>query len=485
MRSIVLIQPREGVYNKVLRPWVPLSLLSASVKIDHEGYPVKIIDQRVNEEWKNELIQSLAQEPICVGITSMTGSQILGALEASQIVKKYSQTPVVWGGVHPTLFPQQTLENQFIDIVVKGEGEETFYQLVKRLENKISLHDLSGVCYKEDGRIIKNHDRPFIDLDEVPHTPYHLVNINNYLHRFFSEKEVIEVESSRGCPFACAFCYNPLYNKRTWRPLSAKKVVAEIKRLVERYSIRSFHFIDDGFFIDKKRVNKIMQGIIEENLKIKMGFQGVRIDTFDKMSDDDIAILNKAGGRFLQFGVESGSPRILEMINKRLKVNQVISLNRRLAKYPQLIPYYNFMCGFPTETKEDFLRTTSLEWTILKENKNAMISPFHHYKPYPGTALCELSVSRNYDPPENLEEWGHFDWTELIPQGQNRKTLRFLKNVEMVSILVDKKMEKQSDSIFWTIMAKLYRPVARFRFKNNFYSFMPEGRFMMKLKRKY
>jgi hypothetical protein len=114
----------------------------------------------------------------------------------------------------------------------------------------------------------------------------------------------------------------------------------------------------------------------------------------------------------------------------------------------------------------------------LKENKNAMISPFHHYKPYPGTALCELSMSRDYTYPASLEDWGHFDWTELIRKDQNRKTMRFLKNVEMTSILVDKKMENQSDSVFWTIMAKIYRPVARFRFRNNFYSFMPEGRFM-------
>lgn len=483
MRSIVLVQPREGLYNKVLKPWIPLSLLSAVAKIDDQGYPVKLIDQRVNPEWKNELIEYLAQDPICVGITSMTGSQILGALEASHIVKKHSQIPVVWGGVHPTLFPRQTLKNQSIDIIVKGEGEETFYQLAKRLEESISFHDLPGICYKKDGKIIENPDHPFIDLDSVPPTPYHLVNISNYLHRFFSEKQVIEIESSRGCPFACAFCYSPLYNRRTWRPLSAEKVVAEIKSLIDRYSIHSFHFIDDGFFIDKKRVNEIMQGIIDENLRIKIGFQGVRIDTFDMMSDSDIARLHKAGGRFLQFGVESGSPRILEMINKRIQVQQVISLNQRLVKYPQLIPYYNFMCGFPTETEEDLFKTISLGWTLLKENKNAMISPFHHYKPYPGTALCELSASRNNVYPESLEDWGHFDWTELIQQNQSRKTLRFLKNVEMTSILVDKKMENQSDSVFWTIMAKIYRPVARFRFRNNFYSFMPEGRFM-KLERR-
>src|SRR3972149_3065162 len=112
MRNIILIQPREGIYNKVLRPWIPLSLLSAAVKLDQEGYNITIIDQRINYRWKDDLIQSLAQEPICVGITSMTGSQIFGALEASQLVKENSKIPVLWGGVHATIFPMQTLENK-------------------------------------------------------------------------------------------------------------------------------------------------------------------------------------------------------------------------------------------------------------------------------------------------------------------------------------------------------------------------------------
>lgn len=477
MRSIVLLQPREGIYNNVLKPWVPLSLLSAVSKIDREGYPCKIIDQRVNENWESELIQELDKNPICVGITSMTGSQILFALEAAQIVKKYNQISVVWGGVHPSLFPKQTLENKLIDIVVKGEGEETFYQLIKRLETKTSLDGLQGISYKNKGKIIENPERPFLKLDDYSETPYHLLNINDYLHKFFSEKKVIEIESSRGCPFSCGFCYSPSYNNRLWRALSAEKVVERIKKLVDSYSIRSFHFIDDAFFINKKRVNDIMSAIIEANLKIKMGFQGVRIDTFDRMSNDEISLLIRAGGRFLQFGVESGSLRILELINKEVKIEQIISLNQRLSRYPKLIPYYNFICGFPTETREDIFATTGLAWTLLIENKNAMISPFHHYKPYPETPLFKFTENQNFVSPEKLEDWGKFDWTELIQSSKEKKTMRLLRNIEMASILVDKKMENQSDSIFWTVMAKIYRPIARFRFKNNFFTFMPESVF--------
>lgn len=475
MKSIVLVQPHEGVYNKVFKPWVPLSLICTAAKLDQEGYPITIIDQRINENWKAALLESLAQKPVCVGVTSMTGSQVLGALEASKLVKENSRVPVVWGGVHSTLFPDQTLANDHIDIIVKHEGEETFYQLVKRLEAQQPLNGLAGICYKQDGKVVKNPDRPFIEPDELPPPPYHLVKVNDYLHQYFSEKRVLELESSRGCPYACAFCYNALFNKRAWRPWSAEQVIERIRHLADRYSVRAFHFIDDAFFIDRHRVNEIMRGIVAENLPIRIGFQGIRIDNLCRMEDHELDLLYRAGTRFFQFGVESGSPRILEMINKKIRVEDVISLNRRLAKFPKLIPYYNFMCGLPTETKKDLFDTTRIAWTLLQENKNALISPFHHYKPYPGTVLSKIAMNESYCIPKNLEEWGYFDWTEAVVQDRDKKTDRLHKKVEMTSIFADHKLELQSDSMLWTFMAKLYRPVARFRLRNNFYSLMPES----------
>lgn len=472
---MILIQPHEGVYNKVLKPWIPLSLLCAASKLDLENYPITIIDQRTDSSWKDKLEKALADGPICVGITSMSGSQIRGALEASKLVRKLSKVPIVWGGVHCTIFPAQTIASDDMDILVKGEGEETFYQLVKRLEAGESLEGLEGLCYKHNGEIVENPDRDYIKPDDYAHVPYHLVNVEDYLHQFFSEKRVVEIESSRGCPFSCAFCYNNLYNKGTWRALSASAVVDRICRIIDQYGIRAFHFIDDAFFINKKRAREIMQTILDKDLQIKMGFQGIRVDTVCKMDDSDLELLCEAGGRFLQFGVESGSPRILEIINKQMKVEDAISTNRRLAAFPQIIPYYNFMCGFPTETKEDVFKTTSLAWTLLRENKNALISPFHHFKPYPGTELAKTAISEDFHIPETLEEWGDFDWTQAIDQKEAILDRKLMKKIEMASILADRKMERQADSVFWTIMAKLYRPIARFRLKNNFYSMMPES----------
>jgi len=351
------------VYNRVFKPWVPLSLLSTGAKLDAEGYKVVIIDQRTDKEWKKRLTGELGQNPICVGVTSMTGSQILGALEATETVKTHNpRIPLIWGGVHASIFPRETLKHPQIDLVVKHEGEETFFQLVKRLEAGESMAGLAGVCYKENGEYRENPDRPFIDLDQHPEPAYHLINIEDYLHSYFNDKQVLELESSRGCPFSCGFCYNALYNKRLWRPLSAERVVGRIVDLHQRYGIEAFHFIDDAFFIDRQRANKIMQMLAEEKLGIRLGFQGIRVDTFVRMGKDTLDLMDRAGVKFLQFGVESGSTRILQLINKRIKVEDVAEINRSLAAYPAIIPYYNFMCGFPSETTEDVFMSTKLAW---------------------------------------------------------------------------------------------------------------------------
>lgn len=473
-RPVVLLRPAEGLYAKVFRPWVPLSLLAAATKLDETGYPIILIDQRISDDWKSDLRNALLQDPICIGVTSMTGSQITHALEISTFVKQHSSAPLVWGGVHATLFPLQTIEHSLVDIVVKGEGEETFLQLVMRLEQKLSLRGLEGVVYKDNNKIVNNPDRPFLDLNSLPPVPYHLVDVNKYLHRYFNEDNVLEFETSRGCPFDCTFCYNPLYSQRRWRAWDASRILDDMTPLVENYGVRAFHFVDDGFFIDHERTRRIMKGILNRKWKIKMGFQGSRVDTVDQLNDEDLDLIIEAGGVFLQVGVESGSSRILEILSKKIHPLQVEAFNKRLSRYPQMKVYYNFMCGFPTETAQDILQTASLAWTLLQNNPHALVSAFHFYKPYPGTILRERIVHKDDTTPPTLEGWGNFNWTQYIGRDQDATTKELMERIEFVSVLVDQKMRYQSDSFALRTLAALYRPLARLRLKNNWYSWMPE-----------
>jgi len=474
MEDIILVHPRDGIYNKLYKPWLPLALLSASSMLEHDGFRIRIIDTRLSRTWANDLYTAAKAGPLCVGITSMTGSQISSALEASQIARHSGDAPIFWGGPHPSLFPEQTLKNPLIDGIVQGEGEVTFLRLANALREGKSLDGIEGLWFKENGRIRQNPRRPFLDLDTFPGLPYHLVDVSKHLHRYFSEDAVLEVETSRGCPYACKFCYNALYNFRKFRGFSPERVVDHLMMLNRDFGVNVFHFVDDAFFVNLPRAREIMEGILHKNLSVKMGFQGIRIDTIASMSDDDLDLLYRAGGRFLQFGVESGSPRILDLIDKRLRVDQVHAQNKRLSRYPGLFPLYNFMCGFPSETRDDLLQTVGTAWTILQDNRQAIISPFHHYKHYPGTALYEQARVDHYQTPRSLSEWSRCDWTESIRRQQSRSDIRLMKKVETVSIFADKKIEMQTNSRLFSWLATIYRPVARARLKKNLYSFMPE-----------
>jgi len=473
METVLLIHPLDGIYNKIMPSTLPLALLSIAAPLVKENYKVKIIDQRVNLEWKKTLKEALKENPICVGITSMTGSQINFALEASKIVKENSNVPVIWGGVHVSLFPKQTLKNKYIDIGIMKEGENTFLELINTIKQKKSIDKIKGIVYKKEGEIIITSEREFTDLNKLPKLPYYLVDMRKYVHKSFKQEKVIDIETSRGCPYACGFCYNSFYNKSNWRSMSPEKVIENLKILINNYNIKSFYFIDDNFFANQERANKIMNLIVSENLNIIFGCQGIRIDSLERMTEDELNLLEKAGCKFMQIGVESGSDRVLKLINKRITREQVINVNKKLANHNILV-LYNFICGFPTETKEDLFQTTSLIHQILNDNKNAMAGPVYIYKHYPGTVLYDLAISQGFKQPENLEEWANFDWTRTSEFNQSKEMLKLFKKITIASICIDDKIESQSESFIYRTAAKIYKPIARLRIKHNFYGFMPE-----------
>jgi len=207
---------------------MPEGLLAVATPLDVAGYKVRIIDQRLDAEWEQSLISELKTGPVCVGVTAMTGPQIDGALKASKLVKRNSNVPVVWGGIHPTLLPRQTLENENIDIVVQEEGEETFLELVNALAAHRPLDGIKGIWWKNGGNIIENPPRPYIDLASQPLPSFHLVD----LKRYTAGLNYLPLETSRGCVFNCAFCYNTRFHHRKWRYLTPEQALYRLMFLV-------------------------------------------------------------------------------------------------------------------------------------------------------------------------------------------------------------------------------------------------------------
>ncbi|MFV1950860.1 MAG: radical SAM protein [Nitrospinota bacterium] len=482
MADVLLIQPTDGFYGKS-QMFLPMGLLCISSFLDQEGYKIKIIDMRADEEWEKTLLNKLkTSPPICVGITVKTGIQILDGLKASKLIKKYNKDiPVVWGGVHPSFLPEQTIINENIDFVVQGEGEYTFYELVKALQDKKrNFCDIKGLWYKEDSKPKAAPARELADLDKLVTLPYNLVDINTYAEgtKYQFEGGMFTLQSSRGCPFRCTYCYNNNFNRAKWRAMSPEKVLEQVKLAVNKYNIKGIGFVDDNFFASIKRANQILELIEKAGLGVRLWFQGARVDSLHSMSESQLQRLEKLGVEYLQIGVESGSQKVLDFIKKNMRVEQVIEFNKKLAKNTNIKPIYNFMIGFPTETEKDISLTTDLFVRLLEDNPKAILRYISYLSFYPGTEIYDLALKMGLEPPSTLEEWGNhcfFDLNRSYPWLSEKMKER-IKRVVYASHGTNRKLGDFFDSRFKRLLVKIYYPVSKFRLKHNFYHFMPEAR---------
>ena len=473
MNRIVLIQPRGGGFD-LLGARLPIGLLTIAAALDKEEYEIVLIDQRLEPDWQNKLLESLKSNHVCVGITCMTGRQISQALQASKIVKAHSKCPVVWGGVHASTLPEQTIANKYIDIIVIGEGEITFYELVKALESKKSLVDIKGLMYKKEGKVFVNPPRDFIkNLDETPDLPYHLVDVNRYSSINLKEGgKSLDFVSSRGCPHKCSFCYNLEFNKGRWRAMSAEESIRRVTNLVREYNLNTIYFQDDNFCVDIERLKKILRGIIKNKLNINWGTLGLRVDTAARMDSETLKLMYDSGCRNVDIGAESGSNRILQMIDKEIKIDDLLKVNRRLAKYPFIVKY-TFIIGFPSETDAENMQTVDIAKKLIKENPRAY-TPFSVYVPYPGTKMYRDALRGGFVPPQTLEEWNKFnpeEWFDHFPSWLKKSEIAHLRNIAFTSLFSNKNSRYKINSLLMRVLFDIYHPIAKLRFYHDFHAF--------------
>ena len=399
---VILIYPAYPERNETPdRP--PLGLLTVAAPLVEQGMEVCFLDERAESDFDARLSDELKKNPLCVGISSMSGRHITGALRVSRLVKEQSSIPVVWGGVHPSLEPESTVRHELVDIIVRDDGEETFPKLLAALkEPNPNLQNIRGIGFKENGHVVMTEPAEPSQIENLPLLPFHLVDYSKYVSReiWTTEKDLLPMETSRGCPFSCTFCTESV-RKKKWRALSPERVVSDIKQYIQKYGIRNFTFIDDNLFGNIKRGERIVELLVQENVGIKW-YTNVRTDYMAKARPDFIAFLEKTGCRLLTFGAESGSPRILKMINKRADKKDVIVTNRKLAR-SSIFAHFVAIRGFPTETRRDSIDTFLLGIQILLENRKAIFDlPF--LIPTPGTLIAQQCLGERSDT-YTMEDW--------------------------------------------------------------------------------
>ncbi len=368
----------------------------------------------------------------------------------------------MWGGIHASILPEQTLENPYVDIVVIGEGEATLLELVTTLANHLPLSGVAGIAYRENGQCRLTGLRPFIDLDAQPPPAYDLIDINLYRRKIFGSDHV-SFNSSRGCAYRCGFCYDSVIHRRVWRAMQPETVVDHFRRLIRDYGISGFNFTDDNLFINMKHAHRVMEAIVQADLKIRIGKLHIRIDAIQKMDQEFLQLLVRAGVERLTIGVESGNQRILDLIRKDLRVEQVLEVSGKLKPY-EIVPVYLFMMGLPTETPQELDQSIRLAQRILRENPRASKS-FNIYMPYPGTELYSLVLQLGFKPPQRLEEWSHLNY-RYVP-GESPwivpETKKLISGLDFPLMFLGKGHFYKKTHPVVVGLAKLYNRIAQYR----------------------
>jgi anaerobic magnesium-protoporphyrin IX monomethyl ester cyclase len=336
------------------RRYVPIGIAYVAAVLEKNGFQVQILDNYLLEKSIGEIkVEVKKLNPEIVGITcsSVTYSQVIDTAKAVKEV--LPSCKVVVGGWHPSYMPESMLEHSEIDYVVMGEGERAMVELAAQItkgENSKAIANIAGVAYRHEGKIVKNTPQFIKNMDEIPFPAWHLLPINRYERKmeYLDVQPVDNMSIARGCPFNCAFCEVGHLWGKTCRAFSPQRVVEEIEYLIGNYATRGIYFINDNFTVRKKETIELCELMKKKNFNLEW----VCDTRADLISRDLLKAMKAAGCKTIWFGVESGSPRILEKLNKGLTLEQIESAFK-MCREEDIQTACSIMMGIPGETVKD------------------------------------------------------------------------------------------------------------------------------------
>lgn len=435
--KIVLISPPTRAYS----PIVPFPCIYLAAFLEKNGFFCEIVDIKTQGnkipllELEDKSVSSaLNFNTPCIGFTCLSAEYPSVRRMALDARKRGYKGRIIVGGHHPTFYPQDFIfENSPFDYVVLGEGEMTLYELLLGLENNGDIAKIPGVAFYRDG-LFKTEKRALIeDLDILPIPSYGKLDMDFYLQPRtsiirYSIFSGVDVQTTRGCPHQCTYCGNPtlwsVHNyKKRFRCRSISNVLDELQFLYDKYRIDSFFVNDDSFTISEDRVSEFCNGLKEHKLNSLIWGIQTRANIFTENMAKNIA---EAGCVQVEFGVESGSARILKLMKKGITLEQVKRAYNICHKY-KLRTFANFMINTPTETEEDLDATIKL----AKELK-ATHYGFFVTVPLPGTEIYKEYVN----PPLTTDEYSIYLGSQPYKQiiDSRFKLASHKKNIALLAI---------------------------------------------------
>lgn len=385
-----------------------MGILSIGGTLRAAGFPVEVLDCRFLPK-KESLarFREGSDGALAVGF-SVTVSQIPHALELAESLgpgRDGKRAPTVWFGTHPSLFPGQTARDPRVDYVIQGEGEEAWADLARALAAGESLDGIPDLALK--GRV--NPRRPLPDFSALPEPAYDLLPIERYLVRRHLDGAVargLDVLASRGCPYRCNFCVTPAIDTRAWRPLSPVQLVDRVERLVRRHRLGYVWFVDDYFFGNRRWVGEVAAELLRRPWRVRWE-ANVRTSDFRPgfLDDGFLSRLAASGCYALRMGMESGSDRVLDLIDKDAAVADTRRAVESCRRHG-ILSLGTWLMGVPGETREELLSTLRLIAELHRTNPDDPHWAPGVYRPYPTGPLYARARAAGFREPETLAGWG-------------------------------------------------------------------------------
>ena len=366
-----------------------LGVMSIAGLLRTHGHEVDLI---LTDEHPKNCLDLIGQyNPDLIAFSFMTGNREWAFATAKKLKDTFNK-PIIFGGVHPTLFPED-IDLGYVDYICVGEGEYPVLELMNGLENGTDCSKIQNLWVARDGTQIKNSLRNLIqDFDQLP-LPYREIY---YKYTYIKNLPVKRFITGIGCPYRCTFCHNPMQIKlyqgkgKFIRKKSITRIIDEIRYVKDHYILKNPHFSDDVFVLDKKWLKEFLEMYRKE---INLPFScNIRID---QVNEEMIRDMHESGCFGISFGIESGSEKIRnKILQKSLKEEDIISNSKIIKKYGIKLIITNLM-GLPEETLEDAFKTVAINQKIGADYTRANV-----LLPYPKTEIVDYAIERGLLPPD-------------------------------------------------------------------------------------
>lgn len=395
----LLISPDYGS-RKDSFPWGALALGSYLTNVKKRDIYLLDANALSRHKVKEELHRFLKKTKL-VGISCLTTDVHYVKKLIDYIKENYPDTPIIVGGPHAILEPEQTCRYKNIDFVAYGNGEQTMDTLIGELSKETpNYENVPGLIYKNEGCELKR--TPPVEFAGFYDINYELLpeSTKSTLPQY------IQVLTGRGCSYKCRFCYNSVISQ-TFHPRPAEEIIAELEKIVKKYNPELIYFRDDNFFQVKQRVVDFIR--LYKKKKFNFPWRATcRANFFsDKyINSDFIKELESVNCSLLKMGIESGTQRVLNYLKKGINLKSIKRAVTEVSKSNIIKGNYSFMLGLPTQTFEEYVDTIKLIKFILSKEPGADIIGPQYFRVYPGGSLYEeITEKFDFKKPESFEEW--------------------------------------------------------------------------------